>query len=132
MPGQGTYYFEVKIDKAPEDGYVKPGPSCPASVTNQTRRIIGVGFCEENSSLNEMIGWNQGTWGYHGDDGHTRNGDSSNPPDCHVEVDLLSNGEPRDPWGPRYTTGDVIGCGVNFEKEIAFYTKNGDILGESL
>jgi hypothetical protein len=132
MPGQGTYYFEVKIDKAPENGYVKPGPSSPASATNQTPGSIGVGFCEENSSLNEMVGWNPGTWGYHGDDGHAFSGDISNPSDCHGEVDQPPNGEPRDPWGPGYTTGDVIGCGVNFEKEIAFYTKNGDVLGESL
>ncbi|KIW63768.1 hypothetical protein PV04_08746 [Phialophora macrospora] len=97
MPGQGTYYFEVKIDKAPDNG------------------MIGVGFCEENCTLYQMLGWNQGTWGYHGDDGGALNGGQRD----------------GNAWGPEYTTGDVIGCGVNFEEEIAFYTKNGDVLGRA-
>lgn len=33
------------------------------------------------------------------------------------------------PYGPTYSTGDVIGCGIDFSQHRAFYTKNGDLLG---
>jgi hypothetical protein len=62
-----------------------------------------------------MLGWDEGSWGYHGDDGKT--------------FDNGRNNETRDIYGPRYDTGDVIGCGVNFGQRIAFFTKNGVLLG---
>lgn len=80
----------------------------------QVYRLIGVGFCEEDAALNEMLGFNQASWGYHGDDGHQ------------------FSGEIGSRWGPRYQTGEVIGCGVDFDKHIAFYTKNGEVIGEFL
>ena len=57
--------------------------------------------------------WHHNAYGYHGDDGrkfHTS---------CSGEA-----------YGPPFTTGDVIGCGINFLKGTAFYTKNGHNLGE--
>jgi Ran-binding protein 9/10 len=36
------------------------------------------------------------------------------------------------PYGPTFTTGDVIGCGVNFRTGCAFYTKNGEYLGKPI
>ncbi|KAK1245985.1 hypothetical protein MKX07_005054 [Trichoderma sp. CBMAI-0711] len=38
--------------------------------------------------------------------------------DCHDES-----------FGRPYGTGDVVGCGVDFKREIAFYTLNGEIIG---
>lgn len=32
-------------------------------------------------------------------------------------------------YGPSYTTGDIIGCGINFAEASAFYTKNGTMVG---
>jgi Ran-binding protein 9/10 len=78
-----------------------------------------------------MLGWSEGSWGYHGDDGNVFYGDSTNPLDRHGDDSQSNRGNAVPPWGPLYTTGDVIGCGVNFEKETAFYTKNGELLGES-
>lgn len=32
-------------------------------------------------------------------------------------------------YGPTFTSGDTIGCGINFSHETAFFTKNGVLLG---
>ncbi|KAK2189475.1 hypothetical protein NP493_106g07006 [Ridgeia piscesae] len=52
------------------------------------------------------------TYGYHGDDGHS----------------FCSSGTGQ-PYGPTFTTGDVIGCCVNLIDCTCFYTKNGISLG---
>lgn len=60
-----------------------------------------------------MVGWGSGTWGYHSDDGKTFEGPTGS----------------GDPFGRACEEGDVIGCGVDFTNETAFYTKNGEIIG---
>jgi hypothetical protein len=47
------------------------------------------------------------SWGYHGDDGNS-----------------FCCGA-RKHYGPTFSTDDVIGCGVNFRTNTAFFTKNG-------
>ena len=34
-----------------------------------------------------------------------------------------------DNYGPEFTSGDIIGCYLNFRNNIVFYTKNGVHLG---
>ncbi|KAF9363991.1 hypothetical protein BGX34_002839 [Mortierella sp. NVP85] len=61
------------------------------------------------------------------------------PPQCGIyyfEVYIKSKGEQGfggcgsgRPFGPVFTTGDTIGCGVNFRDMSLFYTKNGVYLG---
>ncbi len=55
------------------------------------------------------------SWGYHGDDGR-KFGESG-------------TGEP---FGPSYTTGDVIGVGLHHQRKELFFTKNGFFLGRPL
>ena len=59
-----------------------------------------------------LIGWEKNSYGYHGDDGHS----------------FCSSGTGK-PYGPTFTTGDVIGCGINLIDNTCFYTKNGVNLG---
>ncbi|CAG8628009.1 4657_t:CDS:2 [Paraglomus brasilianum] len=95
MPPQcGLFYFEVDIISKGREGF------------------IGIGFCGKNVQLNRLPGWENMSWGYHGDDGH-----------------LFCCSGTGKPYGPQFTTGDVIGCCVNFRDGTAFYTKNGAILG---
>ena len=61
-----------------------------------------------------MLGFDRGSWGFHGTDG------------CLFEGWWSAKGRKYD---APYTTGDVIGCGVNFGEGIAFYTKNGKVIG---
>ncbi|KAI9025698.1 hypothetical protein DFJ74DRAFT_705193 [Hyaloraphidium curvatum] len=75
---------------------------------------IGIGFSHAGVSTNRLPGWEPGSWGYHGDDGNS--------------FACYGTGKP---YGPTFTTGDVIGCGVNFAEGnwSAFFTKNGKFLG---
>lgn len=50
--------------------------------------------------------------GYHGYNGHT-----------------YGNGAMRQKYGPKYDTGDVIGCCVNTMSRSCFFTYNGIHLG---
>eukprot|EP00834_Sanchytrium_tribonematis_P005272 NODE_308_length_10101_cov_0.990102.p3 type:complete len:414 gc:universal NODE_308_length_10101_cov_0.990102:2342-1101(-) len=90
----GIYYYELEIVSKGRDGY------------------IGVGFCTETVSLNRLPGWENYSWGLHGDDGNI--------------FACTGNGKP---YGPTFTTGDVVGCGIHFIDNYAFYTKNGVHLG---
>ena len=68
--------------------------------------------------LNELfiiiifIGWENDSWGYHGDDGNF----------------FCCSGSGK-PYGLAFVTGDTIGCCLNFTNNTVFYTKNGVNLG---
>lgn len=62
--------------------------------------------------LRHGIGWDDMSWGYHGDDGHA----------------FSCSGTGRS-YGPTFTTGDTIGCILNLADLSAGYTKNGLFLG---
>ncbi|KAL6447075.1 hypothetical protein ACFW04_001433 [Cataglyphis niger] len=73
---------------------------------------MGIGLSARDVNVNRLPGWDKHSYGYHGDDGHS----------------FCSSGTGQ-PYGPTFTTGDVIGCGVNLIDNTAFYTKNGHHLG---
>ncbi|KRZ63180.1 Ran-binding protein 10 [Trichinella nativa] len=76
---------------------------------------IGIGLSQSSVCLNRLPGWDKFSYGYHGDDGNS----------------FCSSGS-GSPYGPTFTTGDVIGCGVHLMKKTCFYTKNGRHLGAYL
>ena len=59
-----------------------------------------------------IIGKEDDSWGYHGDKGNT-----------------FHSSRFGRTYGPSFTTGDTIGCCLNFICKIVFYTKNGVHLG---
>ncbi|CAH1954721.1 unnamed protein product [Acanthoscelides obtectus] len=73
---------------------------------------MGIGLSAHGVNMNRLPGWEKQSYGYHGDDGHS----------------FCSSGTGQ-PYGPTFTTGDVIGCGVNLIDNTCFYTKNGHHLG---
>jgi len=72
---------------------------------------IGIGLCAPATSLTRLPGWDEHTFGYHADDGNIFKGSGG------IE------------YGPTFTSGDTIGCCVNFRTNSVFYTKNGLRLG---
>ncbi|RYP70535.1 hypothetical protein DL769_004928 [Monosporascus sp. CRB-8-3] len=90
-----VYYFEVTIEK------------------NKDPRHWAVGFCEEDARLNLAVGWDEGAWGWHGDDG-----------DVFTENIYFAFSGP-------YDQGNTVGCGVDFDNESAFFTKDGEIVGQA-
>ncbi|GAA5989930.1 hypothetical protein JCM11641_002814 [Rhodosporidiobolus odoratus] len=102
-----------------------------------TSGYIGIGLSDQSVSLSRLPGWENNSYGYHADDGRAF---------C-----CQGTGEP---FGPTFTTGDVVGCGIDWlgvgpprgerersgtrgkDKQKAsgsgarvFFTKNGEFLG---
>ncbi|KAJ2838848.1 hypothetical protein J3B01_001107 [Coemansia erecta] len=90
----GVYYYEVYIKSRGQNGY------------------IGIGLARSGLVATRLPGWDPGSWGYHGDDGHVFGGAGSGTR-----------------YGPRYSTGDTVGCGIDFMKRRIFFTRNGVFLG---
>lgn len=79
------------------------------SLPSECSALVTLFFCSLPS------GWDKHSYGYHGDDGHS----------------FCSSGTGQ-PYGPTFTTGDVIGCCVNLINNTCFYTKNGHSLGKAI
>jgi hypothetical protein len=75
--------------------------------------MIGVGFSGPKVALTRIPGWEPDSYAYHSDDGQS-----------------FSNTTAGKNYGPQFGTLDIIGCGVNFMTNSAFFTKNGVYLGE--
>lgn len=73
-----------------------------------------MGICHLECPSEGMPGWYPGSWGYHGDDGN-----------------FFDQKEDGQKYGPTYGAGDVVGCGVDFVDRSAFFTKNGQHLGNN-
>ncbi|KAL5559357.1 hypothetical protein UlMin_035568 [Ulmus minor] len=77
-----------------------------------TKGQIAIGFTRENFKMRRQPGWEANSCGYHGDDG------------------MLYRGQGKgEAFGPTYTSGDVVGGGINYSSQEFFFTKNGAVIG---
>ncbi|KAF0516276.1 SPRY-domain-containing protein [Gigaspora margarita] len=106
------FYFEIKIINKGKNGMIGVGCCTKQNDKEIDESIIKTDYINnmlmpgQDSKENELWGC-----GYHGDDGYYF---------CSGDVE---------PYGPKYTTGDIIGCYLNFVNKMVFYTKNGINLG---
>lgn len=88
------YYFEMYVKNA------------------GTKGQVAIGYTNESFKMRRQPGWEQNSYGYHGDDG------------------LLYRGQGKgEPFGPTFTTGDTVGGGINYASQEVFFTKNGVVVG---
>ncbi|XP_030521989.1 ran-binding protein M homolog isoform X2 [Rhodamnia argentea] len=73
---------------------------------------IGIGFTSENFKMRRQPGWEPNSCGYHGDDGFLYRGQGKG-----------------EAFGPTYTSGDVVGAGINYATQEFFFTKNKAVVG---
>ncbi|KAJ9104422.1 hypothetical protein QFC21_001917 [Naganishia friedmannii] len=76
---------------------------------------ISIGLSNRFTNLSRLVGWEPGSYAWHMDDGFVFEG----------------RGEGTSKGWPTSTTGDVIGCGVDFTTGKAFFTKNGQMVGHA-
>ena len=121
---------EVKFNGTPKQGFTNEGFAVRAdkfmpkevgiyyyeiTILSKGRDSpIAIGFSALNVVNNRMPGWEPDSWAYHGDDGHA-----------------FCQSAPGKPYGPKFGSSDVIGCGVNFKSGTAFFTRNGHPLGNA-
>jgi len=74
--------------------------------------FIGIGLSAATVSLARLPGWDRNSYGYHGDDGNSFEGTGKGKP-----------------YGPTFTSGDVIGCLYNAAERSVSFFKNGYDLG---
>src|ERR1700733_8189177 len=87
--------------------------------TNFLFSEVAFGFCHRPARLRKWLpGWSEpnpniSSWAYHGDDAglwmHPRKGYTA----VYLE---------------KYGHGDIMGCGIDFEKNTIFYTRNGELI----
>ncbi|KAG8071042.1 hypothetical protein GUJ93_ZPchr0006g44393 [Zizania palustris] len=71
-----------------------------------------IGFTTENFKMRRQPGWESNSCGYHGDDGYLYRGPGKG-----------------ESFGPKFTSGDTIGAGINYFSQEFFFTKNGSLVG---
>ncbi|CAN6244696.1 unnamed protein product [Urochloa humidicola] len=71
-----------------------------------------IGFTAENFKMRRQPGWEANSIGYHGDDGQ-----------------LYRSQGKGESFGPKFTSGDTIGAGINYLSQEIFFTKNGSLVG---
>lgn len=75
---------------------------------------VGIGLAVRNRFVvsTQMPGWTEHSYGYHGDDGRK-----------------FGTGDSMGTW-PLYSSGDVVGCGFDSNRQTIFFTLNGILLGD--
>jgi hypothetical protein len=88
----------------------------PSKKSNLIYRNIGIGLCDDATSLNGMLGFGDGTsYGYHADDGSTYS-------TRHRSRNQFANSR-------EYGEGATVGCGFDAKESRVYFTKQGKRLG---
>jgi hypothetical protein len=103
-------YFEVSIK---EDTTTEPKAPSPLR-SEEKHDCVAIGIATESFSCKgRMPGWDNQSFGYHGDDGGT----------FHAFGGMVER------FGPCFGSGDTVGCGIDYVSRGIFFTLNGKFLG---
>ena len=142
-------YYEVSIKdpiESDNDDDETPIPSPFSSRRRQVSDCVAVGLASGSFHLqSRMPGWCSSSWGFHGDDGgyvyliHVKLKFSNYlyplnltylPPLLSHEFRIFhSSGAMVRQFGPRFGSGDTVGCGIDYTVQGIFFTLNGTFLG---
>ncbi|XP_037891492.1 ran-binding protein 9 isoform X2 [Glossina fuscipes] len=81
-------------------------------ISKSKNGYMGIGLTAKQFRMNRLPGCDKESYGYHGAEGNS-----------------FSSAGHAQSYGPTFTTGDIIGCCINFVNNTCFYTKNGIDLG---
>merc|ERR1711933_408058 len=73
---------------------------------------VAIGLSLSQFNTYHMLGWDKFSYSYHSDYGR-----------------MYFCGETSSTCGPTFTTGDTVGCGIDYIKKAIFFTLNGNFLG---
>lgn len=116
-------YFEVGILKLEDinngesilsSDTIRAAQGGPRSYRSSYSDCVAVGIATKSFQYqSRMPGWDQQSYGYHGDDGGI----------------FHSSGGMLKQFGPKFGPGDTVGCGIDYVSKGIFYTLNGEFLG---
>lgn len=87
-----------------------------AGADGRNEMVFAIGFCGEYTNLTRALpGWYVWSAGYHGDDAAV----------------FESNGRGKYKTGSFYGPGDTVGCGIDYERNKYFFTRNGKVVGKA-
>ena len=112
-------YFELKILPRQEQQQQRGISSQAVAV------VIGLSFSANLptectctcGTCGYLPGWDHLSMGYHGDDGG---------------LYYASSSRARRRYGPTFGEGDTVGCGVDYQRQCFFFTRNRSFLGQIL
>jgi len=118
-------YFEITLlsrDQSQEPSPLKASGSQTLSIQNTLDNFnesvasdcVAIGLSNQYfNTSGKMPGWDQYSYGYHGDDGGL----------FHAGGMMVRS------YGPVFGVGDTVGCGIDYLKREIFFTINGKTLG---
>jgi len=113
-----TLHFPAPLDVAaeyqPQPHPQDRGADQRNNENQQSHECVAIGLSTKSFSPDDrMPGWDDESFGYHGDDGGIFHG----------------QGETVRRFGPSFGKGDTVGCGLEYSTRKLFFVKNGKFLG---
>lgn len=101
-------YYEVLVTKRPKSADASIFHN-PDDEFDAAAECVAVGLATKAFELKRLPGWDNDSYGYHGDDGAIFHG----------------RGRQLATYGPSFGAGDTVGCGIDYMSRSIFFTLNG-------
>ena len=106
-------YYEVLVTKRDMRTDIDATYDNATDDYDAAAECVAVGLATKAFELKRLPGWDNDSYGYHGDDGAIFHG----------------RGRSLATYGPSFGAGDTVGCGIDYESRSIFFTLNGKYQG---